>query len=134
MPAEDAKPFAFPKNNRLKSSLLIREVVQHGKSVFCYPVKCFYCVETSEASSAPKIAVLVSKKRLRHATDRNRVKRLMRESYRLHSRSLTLPDNTALTMCWMFVGSTMPDFPQMESAARQIFHDMDQKLQKKNKE
>ena len=129
MPAADAKPFAFPKSSRLKSSLLIKEVVQQGRSVFCYPIKCFY-MESAECADSPKIAFLVSKRRLRHATARNRVKRLMRESYRLHRCELSLPESKSLAFCWMFVGTEIPDFPQVESAASRIFQDLHVKLAK----
>lgn len=128
MPAADAKSFSFPKINRLKSSLLIKEVVQQRQSVFCFPVKCFYQVVEVEDGIAPKIAVLVSKKRFHHAVDRNRVKRLLREAYRLHCHELVMPDNHTLNMCWMFVGVEKPTQQQVESAAIQIFQELTSKI------
>lgn len=128
MPAADAKSFSFPKTHRLKSSLLIKEVVQQRQSVFCFPVKCFYQVVEANDDVAPKIAVLVSKKRFHHAVDRNRVKRLLREAYRLYRHELTLPDHHTLNMCWMFVGVEKPTQQQVESAAVQIFQDLTSKI------
>lgn len=128
MPAADAKSFSFPKTHRLKSSLLIKEVVQQRQSVFCFPVKCFYQVVEANDDVAPKIAVLVSKKRFHHAVDRNRVKRLLREAYRLHRHELTLPDHHTLNMCWMFVGVEKPTQQQVESAAVQIFQGLTSKI------
>lgn len=128
MPVADAKSFSFPNTNRLKSSLLIKEVVQQRQSVFCFPVKCFYQVVETKEFVAPKIAVLVSKKRFHHAVDRNRVKRLLREAYRLHCHELVLPENLTLNLCWMFVGVEKPTKQQVESAAVQIFHDLASKI------
>lgn len=128
MPAADAKLFSFPKANRLKSSLLIKEVVQQRQSVFCFPVKCFYQVMEASENVVPKIAVLVSKKRFHHAVDRNRVKRLFREAYRLHCHELSLPAHLTLNMCWMFVGVEKPTQQQVEAAAVQIFHDLTSKI------
>lgn len=124
MPAADAKSCSFPRSCRLKSSLVIKNVVHERQSVFHYPIKCFYHTEDGAGPVSPRMAVLVSKKRLRHATDRNRVKRLMREAYRLHFRDLSLPEDCALSMCWMFVGTEKPDFPQVENAAIEILHQL----------
>lgn len=128
MLAADAKSFSFPKTNRLKSSLLIKEVVQQRQSVFCFPIKCFYQVKEANDCVAPKIAVLVSKKRFHHAVDRNRVKRLLREAYRLHCNELAMPDNLTVNMCWMFVGIEKPTQQQVESAAIQIFQELTSKI------
>ena len=70
------------------------------------------------------MAVIVSKKRFLHATDRNRVKRLMREAYRLNRHQLILPDQCGVEMCWMYVGSELPTFAQMQMAAEHIFEEL----------
>jgi ribonuclease P protein component len=123
MPTADDN-LSFPKSSRLKSSLLIKDIVRQREAVFSFPVKCFYSVEASEGQTPPKVAFLVSKKRFRHAVDRNRVKRLLREAYRLHLRELELPENTRLNLCWMFVGNGLPAFSQVESAAQHLFKEL----------
>ena len=123
MPTADAN-FSFPKSSRLKSSLLIKDIVRQRDAVFSFPIKCFYSIENVEGPVMPKVAFLVSKKRFRHAVDRNRVKRLLRESYRLYNQELSVPENLALNLCWMFVGSELPTYRQVETAARQIFKEL----------
>ena len=118
MPAADVNSSAFPKSFRLKSSLRIKDIVQQRRSISAFPIKCFYRLGTVEGV---KVAMIVSKKRFPHATDRNRVKRLMREAYRLNHHQLILPDQYGVEMCWMFVGSELPTFAQMQTAAEQIF-------------
>ena len=69
--------------------------------------------------------VSVSKKRFKHAVDRNRVKRLVREAFRLNRAPLnaalqTLPQNQAFRLAFVFVGKGMPDYKAVEHAICQI--------------
>ena len=121
MPAADVNSPAFPKSFRLKSSLRIKDIVQQRHVVSAFPVKCFYELGTVEGA---KVAMIVSKKRFPHATDRNRVKRLMREAYRLNRHQLILPDQYGVEMCWMYVGSELPTFAQMQTVAEHIFEEL----------
>lgn len=62
-------------------------------SLSVYPIRAVFR-HTEEAGT--RILVSVSKKRFRHAVDRNRVKRQLREQYRLHKdilAGLTRPGN-----------------------------------------
>lgn len=127
MPTADAK-HPFPKDCRLKSSLLIKETVQQRRSVFSFPIKCFYRVTETPGVSTAKAAFLVSKKRFAHAVDRNRVKRLLREAYRLHNQALAIPENQTILLCWMFVGDTLPSFAQVEESSLHLFHDLQAKI------
>lgn len=127
MPTVDAK-FEYPKSARLKSSLLIKNIVRQRDAVFSFPIKCFYSLVRTEGQEVPKVAFLVSKKRFHHAVDRNRVKRLFREAYRLHCQELELPKDITLHLCWMMVDSELPTFQQVENAARQIFKELQSKI------
>ncbi|MBO6079874.1 MAG: ribonuclease P protein component [Bacteroidales bacterium] len=123
MPTADAN-FSFPKSSRLKSSLLIKDIVRQHNAVLSFPIKCFYDIEKTDGQSMSKVAFLVSKKRFRHAVDRNRTKRLLREAYRLHCQELALPENISLNLCWMFVGGELPTLSQVDSASCQIFKEL----------
>lgn len=88
----------FPKRERITSQKLIDKLFS-GKahSFVAFPLRVVWQVEkpalpaSSPASPvAPVAQVLISvpKKRLRHAVDRNRAKRQIREAYRLHKHLL----------------------------------------------
>ncbi|MDR0368237.1 MAG: ribonuclease P protein component [Bacteroidales bacterium] len=81
------KQYGFSKQERLCKRDDFQTVLTKGKSVYSFPFRCVYLWEESPDFSA-RIAISVSRKRFKHAVDRNRVKRLVRESYRLNKHTL----------------------------------------------
>lgn len=81
-------------------------------------------------SQAPsKVAFMASKKRFHHAVDRNRVKRLMREAYRLNRQEFAFPEGVSANICLMFVGTELPTYAQVEEAVCTILKDLQSKVQ-----
>ena len=71
------------KQERLKSKKLIEKLYAEGDSVKTFPLRMMY-VQTAHTSDFPcQVGVSVAKKNYKLAVDRNRLKRLMRETYRL---------------------------------------------------
>ncbi|MDE5561459.1 MAG: ribonuclease P protein component [Bacteroidaceae bacterium] len=79
--------FGLSKKERLCSKKAIDALFAgaDSKSLLVYPVRAVFR-NTEEAGI--RILVSVSKKRFRHAVDRNRVKRQLREAYRLNKNIL----------------------------------------------
>ena len=73
----------FPLKEHLKSKRVIELVYANGASVTSYPMRAIF-IEQPANEQEPTAAILinVSKKRFRHAVDRNLVKRRIREAYR----------------------------------------------------
>lgn len=80
---------SLPSTERLKSKKELGELFAHGKSFLVYPFKVVYHAPEQKGGAKCKVAFAVSKKKLKHAVDRNRMKRLMREGYRLNKHVLT---------------------------------------------
>jgi len=60
------------------------ELFLSGNTILCYPVKVVWKQQVSQAFPFPAQAGFsVPKRQFKHAVDRNRLKRLLRESYRL---------------------------------------------------
>ena len=75
--------YTLGKEERLKSKKLIEMLYKEGKSVKTFPLRMIY-LQTNHTSNFPaQVGVSVPKRNFKSAVDRNRIKRLMRESYRL---------------------------------------------------
>jgi len=81
------KQFGFSKQERICKRNDFHELLSDGQSIYCYPFRCVYLWRDSSSFSV-RVAVSVSRRRFKHAVDRNKVKRLVRESYRLEKHQL----------------------------------------------
>ncbi len=72
----------FPKHVRLKQKKYIQELYQKGSSFYYFPLK-FTFLPTPTGITNTQLLVSVSKRNFKKAVDRNKIKRLIRETYRL---------------------------------------------------
>ncbi|MBE7633625.1 ribonuclease P protein component [Tenacibaculum finnmarkense genomovar ulcerans] len=74
--------FTLGQQERLKSKKLIGKLYEEGKSVKVFPLRMVY-IQTEHTSKFPvQVGVSVPKRNFKSAVDRNRIKRLLRETYR----------------------------------------------------
>ena len=81
----------FRKRERIASNLLIEALFENGnsQSVSAFPLRAVYqTIARREGHGPVQILISVPKKRFKHAVDRNRVKRQIREAYRQHKQLL----------------------------------------------
>jgi ribonuclease P protein component len=83
-----AKKFGFGKEEKLKSRKKIDELFLRGKSFTVSPVRVSYQFFHAPDAAILQAGVTVSKKHFKKAVDRNRIKRLLREAYRLQKNEL----------------------------------------------
>lgn len=74
--------FSFPKQEKLKSLKAFEVLFSSGESDKHYPVRMVF-IPWPTGDAPVQAGFSVSKKRFRKAVDRNRIKRMMREAYRL---------------------------------------------------
>lgn len=76
--------FTYNKTEKLKSRKQLDIVFKKGKSFLVFPLKVFVLFEDVLLENKIQCGVGVSKKHFSKAVDRNRVKRMLRENYRLN--------------------------------------------------
>ncbi len=81
--------FFFPKTEKLCSDKLIDRLFTEGnREIGSFPVRLVYLQVPPEEISGINLLVSVSKRHFKRAVKRNRVKRQLREYYRLNSQKL----------------------------------------------
>ena len=112
------KGHQFPKAEHLKSRKQIEELFAGGKSFFVHPVKVYWKIASQQSAPDVKVGVSASKRNFKKAVDRNRVKRLLRESYRLNKQGLPAlfaAKGTSLQVFFIYVDKTLPTFESLET-------------------
>lgn len=83
---EDKRPNSLGKTERLKSRKQIDTLFKTGKKITLAPFRLLYRIETGNGKI--KAGFTVSSKNFPKAVDRNRIKRLCRECYRVQNKEL----------------------------------------------
>lgn len=81
------KRFGFGRKEKLKSRKQIDELFLNGKSFSAFPLRVTYQFLPA-TETLVQVGVTAGKKHFKKAVDRNRIKRLIREAYRLQKNDL----------------------------------------------
>lgn len=104
----------FPKKEKLKSEILISRLFEEGKSVSSYPLKLIYLDLKGPAAAKIQCGVTVPKRNFKSAVKRNRIKRLLRESYRLHKEEIFNNIEGSFAFLFLYLGNELPDYREVE--------------------
>lgn len=81
--------YTFKKSERLCSKKYIKYLFAKGEKMMVFPFSVHWCVCATDDISVPaQVLISVSKRKMKHAVDRNHTKRVIRECYRLHKEQL----------------------------------------------
>ena len=107
------------KEQRVYRESDIQSLFSRGRRETVFPVKGV--IRPRGDGGGPRLMVSVPKRLFRHAVDRVRIKRMLREAFR--SRKPDIDADIAL----LFAGSEMPEFAQVDRCVEAVLRYMEKK-------
>lgn len=124
------KNFTFRKEERLCSKKLFDRLFNEGISFLVFPLKVVVVEADFQSRFAAKAAFAVSKKNFNKAVKRNRIKRLMREAYRLNKHALyDAADGKKLAVIFVYIAKEELAYSQIETAIKKAIQLIPGKLE-----
>lgn len=120
--------FKFTKKDKLKSKKQIEHLFENGQSIMAYPLLLKYSKTEFDDDVLVKTAVSVSKKKFKKAVDRVRIKRLMREAFRLNKPHYFNNLTTQYALMILYIGKEKPDYNNLEGSMNQLFGKFNKKI------
>jgi ribonuclease P protein component len=124
----------FPKDERLNSSKQIAALLARGNRMHIYPFRVLW-MQSADTSPAFHLeaAFSVPKKKFKRAVWRNRIKRMMREAFRLEKEAFKSGlDNTGKRLSLLIIYTPRQEEPY--PVIRQGMHQMLEELKKRIRE
>lgn len=108
---------SLKKTERLSGHTCIAQLFDQGISFYHYPFKVMVLTIPTGRPSPVRILVSVSKRIFKKATDRNRIKRIVRECYRLNKQILNSSSNSndfQIHLALIYTSKEIPLFQQLQ--------------------
>ena len=120
--------FTYPKIEKLKSQKVIEKLFLEGKSVSAFPLRLIYLQMDHADGSKIKSGVSVSKRNFKNAVDRNRIKRLLRESYRLNKPAYFNNITHSYALMILYISKDETNFDAVNSKMKQLLSSFIEKI------
>jgi len=122
----------FPKEQRLKSTILINRLFKEGNSLFKYPIKLMYFKLPEEFIGCQmQFGVTVPKKMFKKATERNLLKRRQLEAYRKNKYDLFIKlneHNIHLIVMAIYIGKKEEPYLLIEQTINKLIRELSKKV------
>lgn len=128
----------FSKEERLCSTKSIDNLFSQGESFIAYPLRVVYQIEleADEDKRFASLLISVSKKKFKRAVKRNRVKRLIREAYRLNKapmKELLNQRGVRMDIAFLYLKDQLPDYADIEKSILKTISILSDRLSVKEK-
>lgn len=116
--------FTLGKDKKLKSKKSIQQLFIDAQSIRSGALRCVY--QPIYGQQSHKIGVSVSKRYFKKAPDRNRIKRMMREVYRLNQHEVVPNIGHHLEMMFIYQSPRMPQYVEVQRMMLKIIKSLNQ--------
>lgn len=127
-----AKRFGLLKKEKLKSRKAIDALFNRKQRFSQAPIQVWYAFNDNTAQDPPvKAGFGCSKKQFKKAVHRNRVKRLMREAYRLqkqHFTGITEQQNKTANVFFIYTAPALPNYQLVYDTVSKCLKQLEKKL------
>ncbi|WP_422106630.1 ribonuclease P protein component [Winogradskyella sp.] len=113
--------FKYSKKDKLKSKKHIEQLFNDGKAVTVYPLRLIYLEAEFNDGSIIKTGVSVSKRLHKTAVSRNRIKRLLREAYRLNKPIYFNNSSTSYAFMILYLSKDGTTFEELNNKMKLLF-------------
>ncbi|WP_435413483.1 ribonuclease P protein component [Psychroserpens mesophilus] len=120
--------FSYPKKEKLKSQKLIEQLFSEGKSVAAFPLRMVYLKTEFDDDTQFKTGVSTSKRNFKKAVDRNHIKRLLREAYRLNKTPYFNNISGSYALMILYISKDGTDFDAVETKMKQLLDAFSKKV------
>jgi len=120
--------FSFPKKERLREKKQIATLFEQGRSINDFPIKLIYLKTSFEDGTTLKTMVVVPKKKIRGAVKRNRIKRLLRETFRLNKHLIFNNNANSFAFAILYLGKEMPNYHLLNKKVMGIINTFNKKV------
>jgi len=110
----------YPTIEKLKSKKLLDALFSSGKKINGFPIKLVYKPLDFEDDCLIKVGVSVPKRNFKKAVDRNRIKRLMREAYRLNKHIIHNENSKKYVCMFLYIGKEKPSFEELNTKINKL--------------
>lgn len=111
----------YGKTEKLKSKIIIEKLFSEGKTVSAYPLRLVYLKTALTENVSIQTGVSVSKRNFKLAVDRNRIKRLLREAYRLNKNKHFNTITSQYAFMILYFGKDVPTYDFVENKVSTLF-------------
>ena len=116
--------YSFNKAEKLTDLRVIKQLFESGKSFNAYPLKLIVTENKSDTDTPFKILIVAPKRNLNLAVHRNKVKRQLREAYRLNKSIIYSIDlnNKKYNLAFIYLAKTLVPYHQINEKTINLLH------------